>query len=78
MKAIAASARSWVAGTLVAFAGVALARFVAPSLSGTERLGTTLTGQLLALGGLFIICLGVRRRIRLAADRPDRVHPGPA
>jgi len=64
MKNVLANARYWSAGLAVAAAGVAGARLVGPSLTGTARLSVTLGGQLLALAGLFIICLGVRRRIK--------------
>lgn len=62
---------------LLAFTGVALARLVAPSLAGHSRLAVTIGGQLVALSGLFVICLGVRRRIKQAADQKESA-PGPA
>lgn len=68
MKTVAANARPWIAGTAVAIGGVLLARFVAPHTAGAFRVTLTVGGQLLALGGLFIICLGVRRRIQTPAD----------
>jgi hypothetical protein len=64
MKNVAANVRFWIAGTAVAIGGAVLARVVAPSCAGSLRLVLTVGGQLLALGGLFIICLGVRRRIQ--------------
>lgn len=69
MKNVLASARFWLAGTLTALIGVALARNVGPSLAGTARVVTIISGQLLALVGLFIICLGVRRRIKQTSDQ---------
>ncbi len=68
MKTVRTNARSWILGTLIALAGVALVRAVAPSLSDRAKIFVTVAGQLLALGGLFIICLGVRRRIQLTAE----------
>lgn len=64
MKNVAANARYWLAGLLTALAGVALARGLIPVSGGSLRPIVTVAGQLLALGGLFIICLGVRRRIQ--------------
>lgn len=64
MKTVRTNAGPWILGTLLAFTGVALARAFAPSLSGNLRIAATVAGQLLALGGLFVICLGVRRRIK--------------
>ncbi len=70
MKTVRANAGFWIAGLLLALAGVSVARVVAPSLHGTTRLTVMLGGQFLALAGLFIICLGVRRRIKRAAPSP--------
>ena len=71
MKNVVANARFWIAGILAAIAGVVLARTIGPSLRGTERLYVTLAGQLLALSGLFIICFGVRRRIKQSDPEGD-------
>lgn len=68
MKAIRANATPWIVGSVLAFGGVALARLVAPHFQSTLRILATLGGQLLALGGLFVICLGVRRRTRRAPE----------
>lgn len=64
MKNVAANARFWIAGIIVAISGVACARVIGPSLTGTWRISTIVGGQLFALSGLFIICVGVRRRLR--------------
>lgn len=64
MKNVAANARYWIAGTLIALAGVALARLVAPSLGSPTRLYCTVGGQLLALAGLVLLAYGVSRRVR--------------
>lgn len=69
MKNVAANARYWSTGVLVAICGVVCARVVGPSAAGTLRVCLTLGGQLVALSGLFIICLGVRRRIMQASGR---------
>lgn len=64
--ALKASARHWIAGTVLAFAGVAVARLVAPGFEGRTRALLALTGQLVALGGLWVIVLGIRRRLQRA------------
>ena len=64
----ATSAAYWVSGTLVAFVGVAVARLLAPCLAAPERVWVTVGGQLLGSLGLFVIALGVRRRLRRAAS----------
>lgn len=75
MKNVTANVRYWIAGTLVALAGVALARLLAPLFDGIVRPSVTVVGQLLALFGLFIICLGVRRRIQQTADPQEPASP---
>lgn len=67
MKNVLANARFWISGIAIALAGVVVARAVAPLADGTDRIVLTVGGQLLALGGLFLICLGVRRRIKSAS-----------
>ncbi len=74
MKNLRANARPWITGTAIAFLGVALVRLGAPQLSGAWRFGFTLAGQLVALGGLFVIGLGVRRRLQ--EGTPTERHPG--
>jgi hypothetical protein len=69
MKTVRANSSYWILGTLVAFAGVVSTRMLAPSFHGSARIGVTIGSEFLALGGLFIICLGVRRRIKQAAIR---------
>ncbi|MCX6954143.1 MAG: hypothetical protein NTV51_18495 [Verrucomicrobia bacterium] len=71
--ALKASARHWIAGTVLAFVGVAVARLVAPGLESRPRAWLTLAGQITALGGLFVILLGIRRRLRSAtpAGHPE-------
>lgn len=64
--AIKASARHWVFGIALAFAGVAITRVVAPGFETASRAVFALTGQLIALGGLYVILLGIRRRLRRA------------
>lgn len=74
MKNVAHNLRYWSFGLLVALAGVASARWIAPMTTGPLRLGLTLGGQLVAFSGLFIICVGVRRRIQQAsAPGPEEV-----
>lgn len=47
----------------MACSGVALARLWAPRIPGDPAHYLALTGELVALGGLFVIALGVRRRV---------------
>jgi hypothetical protein len=54
----------WINGSFIAFLGVVLVRVVAPALDGRLRLASMLAGQLIALAGLLVIALGVRRRVR--------------
>lgn len=70
--ALVASARHWIAGTVLAFAGVAVARVVAPDFAGRTRALLLLTGQLVALGGLLIIVLGIRRRLNRSPAETTR------
>jgi hypothetical protein len=72
--AIKASASHWIFGTFLALVGVAVNRLVAASFEGRAHAVFALTGQLVALGGLFIILLGIRRRLHRAnADAPPSV-----
>jgi len=71
VKNVANNLRYWCIGLLVALAGATSARWIAPMYTGHLRLALTLGGQLVAFSGLFIICLGVRRRIQQASA------PGP-
>lgn len=66
MKNVTGNLRYWSTGLLIALAGVTAARVIAPECTGRLRLVLTVGGQLVALSGLFIICLGVRARLRKA------------
>ena len=65
----------WIIGIATAFAGVALARLIAPHY--TEKIGAILTtiGHLLALAGLLVIAFGVRQRVW--AKRDEAKSPPP-
>lgn len=67
---LAQMAAFWITGTLVAFTGVAVTRWLAPAVRHPVGVWVAVTGQLLALGGLFVIALGVRRRLRIAPGVP--------
>jgi hypothetical protein len=77
MKNLRANPRPWITGTVIAFLGVALARVVAPHVGGAWRFGFTLSGELVALTGLLVIGLGIRRRLREGAANggPPGVSP---
>lgn len=76
MKNVLANARFWMGGTVIAFAGVVLARFVAPALPpGALRLTATIGGQLIAIAGLALICVGVSRRVRRTSDESPPRNP---
>ena len=75
MKNVAANARFWIAGRGAGILGVARARGFGPSLDGPEGIWITVAGQLLACGGLLIICLGVRRRIKQADSEGASNNP---
>jgi hypothetical protein len=62
-----AAARHWIFGVIIACLGVAVSRLLAPGYEGRMRAGVALTGQLVALGGLLVILLGIRRRVRRAS-----------
>ena len=53
----------WIGGTALALAGVAVVRLLAPA-SGPQRFWMTLAGYTLAFGGLYVITVGIRRRMR--------------
>lgn len=55
--------RFWVSGIFIALVGIALARFVAPQFETKIAIITKVVGQLIALTGLLIICIGIKRRI---------------
>jgi uncharacterized membrane protein YidH (DUF202 family) len=61
----------WWLGTAIASAGVALTRWVAPTLERNLQASATLSGQLFALLGLFVIALGISRRLRGLGQAED-------
>ena len=62
------NARPWLAGLALAVAGVVLTRLVAPDFSARPRAALALAGELLALAGLLVIALGIRRRLLRSTD----------
>lgn len=69
--AIRASARHWIVGLSLAAMGVVVNRLVAPQFEERLMSAFAVCGQLVALGGLFVILLGIRRRIhRARAEAP--------
>lgn len=76
MKAVASNLKPWAFGTLLAFAGVAVARLAPPAFSGARaQLLATTAGRLLAVAGLVVIMLGIRRRIRFSTP-PETASAG--
>jgi len=55
--------RFWINGILLAVVGIVLARLVAPQLETKIAIIVKVGGQLIALTGLLIICIGIKRRI---------------
>jgi uncharacterized membrane protein YdcZ (DUF606 family) len=53
----------WMGGVALAAAGVIAARVAAPALGGAAQSTVAIAGQLLALGGLAVIAVGVSRRV---------------
>jgi len=73
--ALRATSGYWLAGLALATLGVILKRFGAPTLADLQhRAALAVTGEIIALAGLGIIMLGIRRRIKLASAD----HPTPA
>ncbi len=52
----------WIGGSLVAFAGVALVRLLAPLLEGLTGRMSTAAGYFLVIAGLMIIGFATRRK----------------
>ncbi|MFA6960069.1 MAG: hypothetical protein WC205_04865 [Opitutaceae bacterium] len=71
--AIKASARYWLAGIALAIAGVAISRLLAPEFQARSHATIALIGQLLALSGLWVIIMGIRRRLRSQAVEPPTI-----
>lgn len=71
ISAFRATSRSWLLGLALAALGVLIARVVAPGLDSRAGAACALTGQLLALAGLLVIALGIRRRLRSVPALPS-------
>jgi len=59
----------WLGGVALAAAGVIVARLAAPAFGGAARPAVELAGELLALGGLAVIAVGVSRRVQQGSAR---------
>jgi hypothetical protein len=64
MKAVARNLRYWVSGLVLALCGLLVARKIGPTFAGKEQIFIVVAGQLLAFGGLIVICAGVSRRLK--------------
>ena len=70
MKRLAKFATSWwLSGVALAAAGVIVARLAAPAFGGAARPVVEIAGELLALGGLAVIAIGVSRRVHQGSAR---------
>jgi hypothetical protein len=85
MKNVLAGKGHWIGGTVVGLIGVAAVRMLAPGLEDPMKKAVLTAGYLLALSGIAIIALGVKRQAdqRMksspASDRPvsmERVCSG--
>lgn len=54
----------WLGGVALAATGVIVARIGAPALGASAQPVVEVVGELLALGGLAVIALGVGRRVQ--------------
>jgi hypothetical protein len=55
--------RYWVAGTILAFVGVGIARLLPQACAPDVQRFIRPLGVLLALGGIFVIMLGTKRKL---------------
>jgi hypothetical protein len=53
---------SWIGGTLIGLAGVALVRLLAPALAGAAHTVVSVTGYLLVIVGIVILAGATRRK----------------
>lgn len=60
--------RFWISGIIAAIVGILLARFVAPQFEPKTAIIAKVAGQLIAMAGLLIICIGIKRRT--SGDNP--------
>lgn len=69
MKNVRMQSRYWLAGTLLALVGVTVARGAAALGGGWSPHAAAVAGRLLAGAGLFVLTLGVSRRVQRQHDR---------
>lgn len=63
-QSLRASWRYWVIGTIIAVAGVIIARLVAPHYVGKTQTTLSSVGRLTSFVGLIVIAFGVNKRIK--------------
>lgn len=63
MKNLSANPWPWLAGILLAFTGVAIARLGPDMLGGSAR-SAVFAGRVLAVAGIGVIMFGIRQRLR--------------
>lgn len=62
MKKILEKKEYWISGTVVALAGVASVRLIAPELAGLMQKAMLIAGYLFSLTGIFIIAYGANTK----------------
>jgi hypothetical protein len=62
MKRVREKKTYWISGTVVALAGVASVRLIAPELAGLMQKTILIAGYLFSLSGIFIIAYGANTK----------------
>ena len=61
-----AARRYWIVGGIIALIGVLCARVVAPHFEARPRTTINAVGRLLGIAGMFVIAIGIGRRVSAA------------
>lgn len=68
LESLRTSRGYWTLGILAAAAGIILTRVIAPQFAPKTAAIAKVSGQVIAIAGLVIIAVGIKRRRRGAAD----------